>query len=151
MGVRGKERAGTIEDVYPYKDNGIILYNAGSEIAKGTVVTIGYASTALKQVQAVANANVVFPIRTAIATEIVGASKFGVFVTGGIVDVLVEGTVAVAIGDNLQAVASQIYLVKDGTSRNAESVGVALAAQDSGAGNVLTSVFVIDEQHLITA
>ena len=153
MGVRGGERAGTIEDEYPYKKNAVMLYNAtGGAIAKGQVVTIGFANTALKQAQCIANVTTTFPVKTAVAVKAVANAKFGVFQTGGIIDALVTGTSVIA-GDFLEVITGDTAFREDGAARTTVSGAIALAAQagggaDGGTG-VLTSVFLINEQHTI--
>jgi len=48
--------------------------------------------------------------------ESVSDNGYGQLFTQGVVDVLVEGTVAIAAGDILKAVAGQKYLVKDAST-----------------------------------
>ena len=154
MGVRGKERAGTTEDVYPLLGNALTLYNgSGGEIAKGQVCLVDFAKDDLKEAKATPlSAAIAFPVLLAVATEVVADTKYGVFQTFGEVDALVEGTTDVAAGNFLKVdvSVSTTGFIKDGTSRSAASGAIAKAAQADNS-EVLTSVFLLGQQCTVLA
>lgn len=118
-------------------------------VAAGAVVMIAYGEVAGQEVLAATTATVAFPVMTAVAPAIVAVTTLAWFQIGGLCEASVEGTAAVAAGDFLEVLSTEADFKKDGT-RSAESAAVAVDAQ-AAASAVIVTVFLIPEQHVITA
>lgn len=139
----------------PPNGKGVTLYNdTGSTIARGDIVTVGYDPDGVENIiepkRAIANATTAFPVYTAVAIEDVVDGSVGFFQIEGECQAFIEGTDAVVKGDFLEVLNTANEWIKDGAARTTVSGAIALAAQGA-AGNVLTKVFLIGEQHTIAA
>jgi len=147
--IRNRAEIGQTFNVPP-NGIGISLYNAtGSAVVVGEVVWIGYEETAAAEMVANVVANKTFPVRTAVALEAIADGDIGLFQIEGECEALVLGG-AVAAGDYLEAVASNVYFAEDGAARTTVSAAIALEAWATATA-ALKSVFLIGEQHTIAA
>ena len=147
--IRNRKNAG-VEFNIPPNGKGISLFNdTGSAIVLGEVVWIGYEQAADEEICAKTVANKTFPVRTAVAIEAIEDDTIGYFQIEGKCNALVYGGAVVA-GDYLEAMASQVHFIEDGTSRTTVTAAVALEAWAT-ASAALKSVFLLGEQHTIAS
>lgn len=119
------------DDGMPYEV--VRLYNSGSALTANRpyLVTFAGSSVTVQNPRITALAAVGGPFQVVIATEPVAASSWGWFCYRGYYDCGLEGTTDIAAGDfvKVDAAVSTTGLIKDGTSRTIQSVGIATEAQ----------------------
>lgn len=133
-----------------YSEGGkqFVVCKSHDALAVGDVVVVAY--NASGPVTAAA-ATSTFPVRTGVVIDEASAAGEQIVVqVGGLCEAYVEGTTDVAAGDFLEVLNAENEFKKDGASRTTVSAAVAVDAQATD-GNVLSTVYLIPEQHTIAA
>jgi len=147
--VRDNTRCGV---VFPLEGGGegVYLYNAGSSIAKGSLVGVApeFVSGSFKDMAAIGIITKTYAHRTAVALEVVANATIGLFQLSGPCQMLVLGGSTVAAGSTIKGVASQVYAALDNAggavSKNTIGVMQEAYATESAA---LKNVFLTGELH----
>lgn len=124
------------------------VYYAGSSLAAGQPVVIGYSHTYGKT--AVVAATSAFAVRTAVATKAMSAAGYLWVQTEGTCEALIDGTTDVTAGDFLEVIDAGVAFIKDGAARTTVSGAVAVDAQAANSA-VKVTVYLLPEQHTLAA
>ncbi len=124
------------------------LFNdTGGATIKNAVYMVGFDGDLTQNPKIETCAAVTVDRQLVVATEAYADQTWGWYVFAGVYDVMVEGTTDVAVGDYLKLVAATDAdaLIKDGTSRTADSVAIACAAQAANSA-VATKCFLFGDR-----